>query len=78
MLSEVLAKWEGSAPPQEMVARHNEVLTKAGLTRESATTFSVRSGFDIEITIEPTPQPTSPESPTPVVPVPLPPRDDTE
>ena len=41
MLSDLLAKWEGEAPPSEMVTRHNEILARTGLARESARTFEV-------------------------------------
>ncbi|MEV4318038.1 hypothetical protein [Actinocrispum sp. NPDC049592] len=80
MLSDLLAKWEGEAPSEEMVKRHNDALTEAGLTRETAKKFEVRSGFDVELTIEPEPSGADPAGAGPEtrIPVPVPQRDDRD
>ena len=50
-LADLLRTWEGTDPPPEMVARHNEILSRFGLTREQAATYEVLSGFDIELSV---------------------------
>jgi hypothetical protein len=60
-LADLLAKWEGSTPPADMVSRHNQILEHFRITREQAATHQVLSGFDIVLTIAPL---------NPVVPVP--------
>lgn len=59
-LSELLEIWEGSTPPEDMVAAHNTVLQEFNITREQAPNISVLSDFDIVLTIEPPLQPVMP------------------
>ena len=67
-LADLLAKWEGEAPDPAMVVDHDATLRKFGLTRGTAATYEVRSGFDVEVTIEPPGQGTPGQQP--FVPVP--------
>jgi hypothetical protein len=52
-LSELLATWEGTTPPPDMVARHNRILQDFNLTREQAAGYEVHSNFDVVLSLLP-------------------------